>query len=431
LSAEAWAPLLKAVLVLADQAVVSGANFATTLIIGRLCLPEELGFYALGMSVVFGLLGVPRSLVWTPYTNFRPRLPSRRASAYTASALVHTLLIAAIASLGSAALGLSLYLFAPAFPLSVLFLVLAPVAGLMMLREYARQMCLASLQLGAVISLDVATAVVQAGGLILLARAGALSATRAYLVVAMACLTSFVIWWLHARPEPRVSPRRIWAHFAHNWRLSKWVLPAAVAVSVGEALYPWLLALLHDSAAVGVLSASLSVILLTNPLLIGVSNFCGPTIARAFAKGGTHRLWRATLLAMLAFSAVMMMFLGAVALWGRPLIEFLYGPAYAGQDQVVFSLALPLPIKAAVIPLGFALLATGRGDVTLKGSLVYLACTATIGAWCINRFGPAGVGYGSFVAALSVFVVQVSAFVYTVQAQVTAAGEPSPALATN
>ena len=61
-------------LTLADQAVVSGTNFLTTVILGRACLQHELGLYAMGFSLVVVLMGISRALIWMPYTTHSPHL---------------------------------------------------------------------------------------------------------------------------------------------------------------------------------------------------------------------------------------------------------------------------------------------------------------------------------------------------------------------
>ena len=62
------------VLSLADQAVVSGANFFTTLLIARWSGPSQLGIYALGLSVLLSLQGFQEFSYCSTISN--PKIPS-------------------------------------------------------------------------------------------------------------------------------------------------------------------------------------------------------------------------------------------------------------------------------------------------------------------------------------------------------------------
>ena len=49
----------RGLLLVADQGVASATNFLTTIMIGRACLPEELGLYSLAFSLSIVLMTVP------------------------------------------------------------------------------------------------------------------------------------------------------------------------------------------------------------------------------------------------------------------------------------------------------------------------------------------------------------------------------------
>src|SRR5438105_2895107 len=53
----------KGVLAVADQAVVSGTSFLTTVLIGRWCGPGELGIYSLGVTLLVSWVCVQESLI--------------------------------------------------------------------------------------------------------------------------------------------------------------------------------------------------------------------------------------------------------------------------------------------------------------------------------------------------------------------------------
>src|SRR5688572_11745385 len=55
---------------LMDQAVVSGANFLTSVLVGRWCGLAELGAFALGCTVLVYALALQESFIASPYVVF-------------------------------------------------------------------------------------------------------------------------------------------------------------------------------------------------------------------------------------------------------------------------------------------------------------------------------------------------------------------------
>ena len=88
------APALgKGLLSVADQAVVSGTSFATSVAIGRCCSQADLGVYALAMTLVLFVRGVQGELVGSPYAVFSHRRKGPARAGYTGSILVHFLVL--------------------------------------------------------------------------------------------------------------------------------------------------------------------------------------------------------------------------------------------------------------------------------------------------------------------------------------------------
>lgn len=73
----------KAVVALADQVIVSGGSFFTTVLIGRLCGPRDLGVYSLAFAIVVMLYTIQQSLVTVPYTIYVHRLQGESRQGYT------------------------------------------------------------------------------------------------------------------------------------------------------------------------------------------------------------------------------------------------------------------------------------------------------------------------------------------------------------
>ena len=90
----------KGALSIFDQAVVSGTNFGTSVIIGRLCERECLGVYALALSIVYFARGIQEQIVSAPYAVYGNRYRGDALAGYTGSILIHQLLFAMVTVIG-------------------------------------------------------------------------------------------------------------------------------------------------------------------------------------------------------------------------------------------------------------------------------------------------------------------------------------------
>ena len=91
----AWETWGTHALALADQAVVSAASFLTTVMIARWTLPNELGLYSIGISLLVSSLSIQESLISLPYTIQQHRAPGTPAE-HAGSSLTHSTLLSAL-----------------------------------------------------------------------------------------------------------------------------------------------------------------------------------------------------------------------------------------------------------------------------------------------------------------------------------------------
>ena len=71
---------LPGIIALFDQGVVSITNFATAVMIGRVCGKAELGVYSLAWTLITVATGIISTLISAPYTVFGPQLGLPRAA---------------------------------------------------------------------------------------------------------------------------------------------------------------------------------------------------------------------------------------------------------------------------------------------------------------------------------------------------------------
>lgn len=391
----------KSIATLMDQAVISATNFLTCVIISRASSKEELGLYLLGFSIVLFVLGVQQSLISSPYTVFSQRLKGNEHATYTGSTIIHQLGISAITIL-SLTIGGAAIFYSSIGPigLALVIRVLAIVILFILLREYCRRVCFAWFRFKTPLVLDFCIAIIQLSGLLLLARYGWLSASRAFLVIGAACGVVAIGWLITNWKEFDPQLIHTWKDLWRNWSFGKWVLAGNMVFLMSSQLYPWFLAWLHGSAMTGVLAACLSIVGLANPLLLAAGNYLGPRTAQAFGKG-LNEVRSVVTKATLVVAAAMSLLCLAILIFGDQIVLIIYGREYAGNHLVLFLLVLGIFSWALSLPISYGLWAIERPDLNFKVNLIAIGMTLSIGFWLVKAFGLLGVACGILIGNIS------------------------------
>jgi len=189
----AWNTWQTHTLALADQAIVSGASFLTTILIARWTFPSELGLYSIGISLLISSLAIQESLISLPYTIQQGQpIGTRAEHAGSALALCGLMSALGIVVLASTALGLTAGNIDP--KLVAMIWVLAAVAPFALVREFGRQFAFAHLRTGQALILDAAVATIQLAGLCWIGWTGRMSGAAACAVLGVGCALVDIVW---------------------------------------------------------------------------------------------------------------------------------------------------------------------------------------------------------------------------------------------
>jgi O-antigen/teichoic acid export membrane protein len=395
---------------LADQAVASATNFLTGVIIARACSKEQLGLYMLGFSLILLMTDFQTSLITTPYMVYAPRLKGSAHALYTGSTLIHQLAFCLITMLGVACGAFAVTKGVGPRGLGPVLWALCVVIALIMLREHARRVSFARLKLWTAFLFDTCIAVGQIGGLLVLARFGLLSASRAFWVIGSVCGIAVLGWLWSDREFYHPHLGESLADLKKNWVFGKWVFASGLVWAVSMSLYPWFLAYFHGAASTGVWAACLGVVSVGNPALLGIQNFVGPKISHVYATEGPEALRRWVLKISAVISLPVSLLCLGLILWGGRLVALLYGRQYAGNSLVVAILALNLLVAAAAFSFSRALMAIERADLDFLVNFAALFVMVTLGFWLVRAFGALGAAIGLFGANLATSAVRAGVF---------------------
>ncbi len=380
-------------LAIADQAVVSGANFATSIVLGW-SGKTELGIYYLALSTLVFFRGVQEQLITAPYLVYAQRRSGIEAEAYAGSALLHHLALAMLSSLIVSGM-----LLAGIGPIAMkpVWILLLGIAPLYLLRDFVRQMLFAQLNLRLAFALDVLVAVVQLGLMLPLALKGVLNVELTWMSVALASGMAALVWAFTKTESYRGTPSAAWMHARENWSFARWALLTQVVGSSTPYLMPWIVAGIHGTMETGVLGACTTIVGLSNMFLIGVGNLMSPKAALAFASGGIPALQkilrqRATLCA----AALGLASLAAFTI-GGPVAGLVYGPEFGNCGLIMGILSLAALANSLGAAAGNGLCSMNRPGANLWADFGSLAISLVAMFVLIPYLGTAGAALATLI----------------------------------
>jgi O-antigen/teichoic acid export membrane protein len=362
-------------LALADQAVVSGASFLTTILVSRWTQAGQLGLYVIAISVIVTVLGVQESLIALPYTIQRQNAPGAQAER-AGRALIQSALFSVASFLLLAAAAVALWARGANSEAIVLAWATAAMAPFSLLREFARRFAFAHLDSAMALALDLAVTAIQIAALFGLGWTGNMSAATACLALGGACAVTALAWFSLAHAAFVFRPGALRGDVQQSWALGGWLLAGQITVSVQGYVAYWLLAALLGAATTGVFAACVSVVSFANPLIGGLRNILMPRAVEALRQGGLAPLRRQVAADTLLLGLTMIVFCIVVALAGADVMRLLFpGKAYEGQALTVTILAVASLANAVGVPASNALAAMQRPQAIVWAGLLAVGLT--------------------------------------------------------
>ena len=384
-----------------DQMVVSGTRFLATLLIGRYCGPEELGIYSLGFSLLV-LIGVlQESLVCTPFTVLRESGHKYSDREYAGSVVIHHLFMTVLSIAILLLIALYMVFWEPDAELLPVVWVLIVIAPFFLLREFARRFYFAYTEMRSALVIDLTVAVTQLLGLAALALMYKLDAQSAYMLVGICCAIAGAIWLHHCRVRLEFSTPATIELARKHWHFGRWLVGSqAIQVFTMWSSY-WLLALFLSTRDTGIFSACMNIVLLSNPIILGLGNILEPRLSSAYHRGGASELRRVVLKVTVLIGTAMSGFFVFMALFGDFLVGLFYAnPVYQGYQHMISILALSFVLSSMGMTVSMALRPLQRTGIAFSLRVLDLVVMLTALVPLINAWGLTGGAYAMLCAHL-------------------------------
>lgn len=387
-------------LTLGDQAIHSGTNFLTGVLIGRALSVGDLGVFSLGMTVVVFSLIFQDTLLATPYTyhfhnkeiHHRPRL--------SAGALIQSAFLAALFSLFFLLAGGGAMIFGEA-ALERVFLALAGAMPLMALREFFRRLFFTEFRMLSAAVLDGGVSILQFVLLFAMLWGGFLSPSAAYITIGIATGVGAAVCFAFQRHLFDFRNLDILEDTRENLRYGRWLLAGSVCHIGSLYAFPWFLYLSHGDKGTGAFAACMSIVNLLNPLIIGFTNFFRPRIIKTHVDQGLEAMNRMILQSCALLLAPALALIGALFFFGENLVSFVYGGQFSGLGAAISLVSLSLIPTFLNAPIQLGALAINRPQLNPAFHAAGFAVTLLAGYPLVQALGVEGAAAGFVLTTLT------------------------------
>ena len=325
---------------LADQAIVSGASFLTTVLIARFLGIEEFGRFALAWLGILFSQNFQIALVIQPMMTIARKQPRDELAAYTGSVIFQQIILGLLAVVFIFAGVTIAELLRPEWRLGQLAMPIAVLALSSQYAEFVRRYFFTFDRARVSFFVDVARYVTQAGSLVILFLYSAASAsleTVLYAMSAASLLALLVGIPLIGPVRFDLNNMRITAY--RHWRFSRWLIPSAVAVWCREYFVHTAVAAVLGLSELGAIRAAQQLVRMVNVLILAFENIVPMRAGAAFSVNGFAGLVDFIDSFVLRFSAAIALVLVTIALIGGELLGIVYGAEYGGYGQLVAAYA--------------------------------------------------------------------------------------------
>lgn len=367
----------------ADQALVSACNFATTIVLAHALGLEAFGLFSTAWIAVLLTISLQLGLVVCPMISIGPALRGEAGHAYYGIVLVHE---AAFLTLAATAVGTGIAL---AFGERSLALATGSACAAHLAQDFSRRYLFARGRPQVVLGIDALNQGIKLAALISFSRAQMLSPSLALAVIAAAaalsclCAVPFrgALAWRAA--EFREASGR-------QWRSGRWLVLTGLMQWLSGYGGLLIAGALLGVTLIGVLRAAQSILGILNLIRDALENIVPPIAGRALARRGLDGLLPVIVATAAIGFAGGLGTTALLALTGQSLLAAAFGPGMAAYAWVVAWYALLFPVSLVSFAQTCAFRALERTGAVFAATAMAAALNLALVYPAVRGFGIEG-----------------------------------------
>jgi O-antigen/teichoic acid export membrane protein len=342
---------------LADQAMVSGANFMTGLLLARYLGLEEFGRFTLAWMVVLFVNNLQGALVVSPMMSIGPQQRPDEEPAYYGAVAVQQFLVGVATFLtvwGGVEISAALF---PEWNISGLALPLTCAALGGQLQEYLRRYFFVRQRAVVAFGIDALRYMGQLAVLFWLFQTARMDSTGALWTIAALAFLSVLVFGSTAVGGHGWDRDAFRAIVRRHWHFSKWLTGSALIQWATGNLFVVAAGALLGAWAVGALKAAQNLTGVAHILFLGLENIVPARAARLFRNNGKQALrgylWRVIIYGELVTGGIAGVMFVAPEFW----LALVFGDEYRGYGYLLqwcaiinLMVFLGFPLRAGFAP---------------------------------------------------------------------------------
>jgi O-antigen/teichoic acid export membrane protein len=402
---------------IADQAIVSGVNFITAVILARYLSPTSYGHYVLLFAVLLFVNGLQTALITAPLMVIAPRYEAQAGARYLNSLWVIQLLGISILVVLVVAFMLLARIYLPniaaVFEVGPLVLVFATYLG----QEFIRRVLFSQRDSLGGAGVDLISYGLQLAALLGLIVFGGLSLTSVLWAMGLTSLASCLFGALRALPTLSAVQRSdIAATWREHWGQGRWLASSSLALWGSTQLYFFVVAAMLSPADTAVLAACRNLLGFSHIFLLATENFVPSMVTRRLLHGGVDAVVQWLNKFRLVGGSAMIIFCLIVTLFADPLMRGLFGSQYSNTAQIVGLVAISYALIIFVRSCMIGLRVLGKVHWNFIAYFIAAVITAIGSAPLISAAGLVGAAVGMIATQVIVLVVSGFGYVRVVRA---------------
>jgi O-antigen/teichoic acid export membrane protein len=381
-----------------DQALISGANFLTIILLARTVSIMELGVFSLIFSVGSLISSIQSTLITQPLLILGVAHHGSEFTAYLAASFRLQFVATSITTAIIAIIGLLLLTLADS-PIAEMLLIALPFFVTSQLQEFARRALFAEDRIGAVFLNDLVSYGGRSIALFILITWGQLTSQIA-LVAAAATFTLGILMAyvqtkaLHHRP---LSVRSI---SLENWQFGKWLFLGEIIQALSVRLNFYLTVSILGTAAAGIFQAVSQITNVLNVFMYALVSILMPRFGRIFNEYGAKKLHHATIIWIIITMICASMLLCFTFVAPGKTLNILYTGRYNGYENLLMAQSAVTLMWVPTYTLLVSLRVHRANWVFPIFTSANIATMATIGLYLLVKYGLTGIMIASGISAV-------------------------------
>ncbi|MEO0310801.1 MAG: putative export protein [Bacteroidota bacterium] len=403
----------QAYLALADQAMVSGANFITGVLLARYLGLQNYGVFAIAWIAALFFSSIQQALIIAPLQTLGEKKEGREKQEFYTALFIIQFLFCVLAVLFTYEFCLLSNIFFYQTELRFLKFILPLAVFTFLMNEYFRKIFFVKGKNITALILDAISYSIQIVGLVLLAYFEQLNLPRAMIVIAFSNSISSTYGVIKLE-NIGFNARKIESVFWECWNYSKWLIGTSILQWVSGNFFIVSAGGILGAAAVGAIRMAQNIIGILHILFLALENFIPTTAARIYNKKGLKALYNYLKRMTILGGAATFFALVCLCVFAQQIIAVLYGKDFIGTEKVLFGFAILYVFVFIGMPLRFAIRTVEKNKDIFVSYIISAAFSLILAAPMISYLGI----YGVFAGLIMSQVILQLWYIYALKSEI-------------